>query len=457
MTVTGGGQTQGAGHQPRPQKDLAWLVEQISLHWRGLSSTLLALGVVFALVRGTTTTFMTSQAVVEAQEGTFGDPEKAEMLVRAWIDRNPVRREEKVRVRYWFRNRSGGEATNIRALVRAPGFKPTRLKWSTSVTVPPGGERLVWVELVPVEYGGTFSISTIVEWSEGKERRQGTVAIGGVVILSPGLLFLANTTEAFIQVLALPAVLALLGGIFQFTQQRFALERQANQQTLAISQEAWASMLPTSHDNNVKYYLPLLSSAGALLSHAKKLPQHGPEVAFFNLLLMLRRSREVPGFYLMDRKGERLVKELWDYFLNQRLLQGLTEARPGSDGVVKIRAALSSLLDGLDTDESFSSFHTKLGKPLGARRKLKDLQERFRIWATGPYQNDLDLLSLFHRLLHFEVNRVYDFWYGKPQESPRTELQESWNALQQALPQRPDRQALQDILDKLDRYLNELA
>lgn len=465
------------GSESQPVDGLDWLFGKIRRHWPILSvalALLLLSGVLFAFIRGATAAHLSLQIEAAAKDATLGDPDEDELVVRAWVDRSPVRAEGTARLGYQFRNRSNEAVGNIQGQVRAPGFRSVR--WTSSEVIPPGAERTFWVPLRPLADWGTYSVSTVLRWREGGRLQQGTVTIEGVRIVSPSRLTWWNAADSFTQLLALPVAIALLGWIFQFTQQhyalrrqeaqqryaidqqdrqqRYTLEQQAHQQTLAISRQAWASMLPTSHENNVNYYLPLLGSAGALLASVRRVRQQGPAVPFFDLLLMLRRNRQVPGLYLMDRKGEELVRELWDLFL-ERVLDGLTEAQPGGDSV-KIRSELSALLDLLNPEESFSSFQKKIGETLGAGRRSKALQQRFATWATAS-PTDFDLLCLYRETLRFEVNRVYDFWYGKPQEFPPKAYEESREALKKALPQRPDRERVERILDRLDFYLAEVA
>jgi hypothetical protein len=423
-------------------KDLQWLLEFLNRNWPKLLVILALLSLGFALVRGISATVLAGRTVAPAKQGQLGDPERGELVVVAWLDRNPVRFRRQAKVWYRFQNLTDKKIQGLRGQLGAPGFRPGTLRWRSPVDIPPGTERMMWVPLTAATRSGTFSLATALGWREEERVRQGTVAIDNVQTIAPSWLFAAHAAEAFLQVLALPAIIALLGWIFQFRQQRFAIERQA-----------WSSMLPESHKNNVKYYLPLHGTLGSFDSSVREFQDNdkGLEGAFFDLLLTLRLMRDVPGFYLVDRMGEDLVNRLWYEFI-KRLLREMSTGKESDPDAA--RANMGRLVDLLKPADTLSTFEARMSNAAVELSALREaLQGRFGEWSKGPRKVDFEILALFRELLWFEVNRIYDFWYGRPVEFPTEAFKESLSKVEADLPQQQDGQTLGILLKQLSAYL----
>ena len=273
--------------------------------------------------------------------------------------------------------------------------------WTEAVlAVPAGGTAPVRVEIVPDQRTGSAMVTSVFAWQDAKNapRHEG-LELGPVRLISPGLQFVSNSLETGMslgETLALPVVIALLGWILQQIHQNHVQERQA-----------WASMLPISHDNNINLYIPLISGITTFqgVLEAEKQGSDDADEAFFFLLFCFRRMREIDkGFYLMDRTGEKLVTDCWNEFQGKALEW------------LEPYEQLSLLLDIMSPDESFSRYRRKIQRR-GLEAEGTKLQGKFQAWRVAA-RPDFDLLFLLCGLLDFEVNRIYKFWYGSLPEFP---------------------------------------
>ena len=161
--------------------------------------------------------------------------------------------------------------------------------------IQPNASCTLAVETVVTADAGEYMLTAALSWTGPQQApRFEALELGPVRIRQQrervaGLLALVvQLTPIFV-----PVSLALLGFWFQQRQQKFIYERQA-----------WATMLPVSHEYNSTFYLPLLS---AIRSLKKNLGE--PSEGFFYLLLTIRSMRDVSskgGFFLKERTGERL-------------------------------------------------------------------------------------------------------------------------------------------------------
>ncbi len=414
----------------------------------------------FALFKATADTLLAPERSAALPRASAGDPAKPELRVHAHLDRAPVHFEETARLWLVLDNRNGGPIGDLDVEVAAPGFRaasrppagstPLRprpgdvLVAAKPLPVPPAGRsRVLHADLVGTRRSGTSSVVVTVRWTEGQGRPEQTLSLADIPAISLPWLFAGNFLEALVALalpLALPAALALAGFFFQQHQQHLVHERQA-----------WASMLPTSHENNVKYYLPVLESITVFKQELGRLLT-APAVdradlldrAFFRLLMVLRVFREVPGYYLMDRQGEQLV------FDASKLFTGRLLRRFG-----RWLADVSALLDTFSLEENLATYRAKFAsrKWSGLESKRDDLRREFDTWASRQAV-DFQLLFLYRDLLRFEVNRIYRFWYGSDPDFP---VKDAGEAIEELAPQaedstNPDREALRAFLKELLAY-----
>ncbi|HEX2641864.1 MAG TPA: hypothetical protein VHU81_02650, partial [Thermoanaerobaculia bacterium] len=333
----------------------------------------------------------------------------------AWINQDRAQIGRPVRV--WFQLENGTkEAVSARVLLfEAPGFgkpgaversfkgfpfylagttgKPVPLSKAT-LQVPAAGSTYFWVEMAPAWWSGNSMVTSVVQWRSGSgETFLQPLDVGPVRLTSPVLLVASNAVEtlmSLVETFAIPLGLALVGWLLQ-----------GKLQELSRQQQAWASMLPASHKSNSELYLPLIKDITMLSNRLKRYESGGGEEqckeAFFFLLLAMRRMREVGaggGFYLKDRKGEKIVALCWNAFVS-RLTRNMD---PYED--------LSSVVDSIKLDESYSRHLDKVRRLPNLEAKRVALQQKFRGWVDGVHprdERDFCVIRLFGLLLHFEI------------------------------------------------------
>lgn len=430
-----------------------------AMPWRQAILGLLVLVLLFALARGLTRTLQPQDAVAGKQRASAAVEGKS-LQATVWINQDRAQIGRPVRV--WFQlENSTKEAVSARVLLfEAPGFgKPGTVERSfkgfpfylagtvgkpqplskAAIQVPAGGSTYFWVEMAPAWWSGNSMVTSVLQWrSASGETYLQPLDVGPVRLTSPVLLVASNTVEtlmALVETFAIPLGLALVGWLLQ-----------GKLQDLSRQQQAWASMLPASHKNNSEMYLPLVKDITMLSNRLKKYQGDGGEEgckeAFFFLLLAMRRMREVGaggGFYLKDRKGETIVALCWNTFVS-RLTRNLD---PYED--------LSSVVDSIKLDESYSRHLGKVKRLPNLEAKRVALQQKFRGWVDGVHprdERDFCLIRLFGLLLHFEINQIYEFWYGAPQDFPHAECEEELRGLKNGAPD-PE---LESLVREIESY-----
>jgi hypothetical protein len=120
------------------------------------------------------------------------------------------------------------------------------------LVVPAGGTSEARVEIVPFERTGSSMVTSLFQWRDASgAQRHEALDLGPIRLTSPWLQFFSNTLDtgtSLAQTVALPLLIALAGLALQQVYQRYVHERQA-----------WASMLPISHENNVPCRKPSFS------------------------------------------------------------------------------------------------------------------------------------------------------------------------------------------------------
>lgn len=429
---------------------------------------LAVLAVVLSLLRGLAGVAAEAGKEASTPRGRSGEPSKQELVIESWLAASPVRHGQNVSVWYRLSNESAAPVEGLELAVQAPGFtlqpgrsgaSPVRLVDSDrpaplpvrALSIPAGEDRSLRVTLRGNRFSGTSSVTTIARWRQGGEARATTVEVTGIEMVSYLLIFFAEWLEALmtlILTLGLPAALAVVGWSFQEKQQLLAQERQA-----------WAEMLPVSHENNVKYYLPLLAAIDMLERDRKALgvapvpTDDQRQRALFALLVVLRGFREAPGFYFIDREGEWLTATCQRLFIG-RLFRRISRVD-----------RLSALIDVVTPKETISTYRVKLRTehaPLAAHDS--ELGGDIATWVRD-HPTDFELLELLRSLMKFEVNRIYEFWYGDPPAFPAGECRRALESFRpQATPlaegesesesAAADRRALAEFVERLEAYVS---
>lgn len=490
-------------------------LEVIRKYWRSILVTVLAVVVLISLLHGWAEAHLEHWDEVSSKTTVIGDPSKKGLSGVAWLEPLPVQPnqtlywrvelrnsfDQSIRVsidELWHPGLSPKEAGGSSAVVRSAKDKknePGRL-WTTWTRVlEPEEETAFWTrwrvrsEAAEAEEEAGFltgwimgepralGLSLVLSWQNvtGAEAR-GTVAtnLRDIQVLSPWRTFWAHAIKCFVAllgILTVPVILAAAGFWFQQhhqsaeqrrqeTQAEIERERQDNQAKIDHQRQIWAKMLPTSHDLNMKYYIPLKSTITtfqrdrALREHAladnnHALADQAFQTSFHYLLLTLRQLRfitvEAGGFYFKSRDGEKLFSEMINSFTSH-VLRLLT---PYED--------LSALLDAMEPTDTVSTLQNKLEsgeevkKHAELKEKFAELKGKFAEWIHGDQQWAFQILFSAKLLLGFEVNRIYADWYEGPEDWPEglSELLREWG-------EQDHSETTRSLIGRLEKYRRDV-
>ena len=285
--------------------------------------------------------------------------------------------------------------------------------------------------LKPTSVHRTATLIAVVTWAAGPATDAPSslpVSLGDKQVQSSSWLGRLSFDE-LMKILAVPALLLLIGGITTFavnfintwreqrtTRAQARADRLSHQreQKRAIRAETWKQMLPVSH-GYAKFYLQLSLAAERLADNLKKSNQ---ELAFFYILMtgkkMIATRHEIGGFYFKDIRGETLAAECWK---QQRLASLESEDSPLFRA---IRASIDQLEDIEDID-AYESFVTAYADDSAGVRTFCDdtIQNAwtlFKTWMTNAsaVTATIEYLEGFYAVLDFEANKPYEYWYETP-------------------------------------------
>jgi hypothetical protein len=377
---------------------------------------------------------------------------------RSWVDADRV----EVRTRLWvvLENRDDTQAREVRLVdFHLPGFNRAGDCWpadprswpvcvigqplgsTTSLTIPSRSTLILWGDLERATLDpGRIVISGVFEWVDASDGGHQSAFQTEPVEL-PGMswkyrpLGLPQEFLNVVSALLLPLTLLGLGWKLQTLQQR-RTDKQA----------VWASMLPKSHENAEKYYMPVVSAVDAFCSRVSEVQKRSGHLvsedfdqATYFLILIFKRMRQIlrkiGGLYFKSRLGERIASDSWNIFSDRRQVIG--------------RKLLDDILDQITQFESFARFSTKRRNPdfdsdfqrirnalmewAGYDAATKALQ-----WDNSDLKFDILLLKLFRNVLDVEMNRPLALWYGEEKHLPGDETCTIWTELQGVLKGRRD-------------------
>lgn len=253
---------------------------------------------------------------------------------------------------------------------------------------------------------------------------------------------------------AIPLVAALLALWFQLRenrkkdekdlQDRAYLERKAHQDR---AYEIWANLVPQFLRNVEKLYLPLAGDLQQLLMKLNVQPTYDAEDSrerFYYLLRFLRRMRQIAeqigGFNFKNREGERVVAYAWKVFQN-RALERLTPY------------SVARCLDAIDVRESRATFDGRFKGTSATALELTSLEQRVAGWLAREQEDTLrfdyqgPLLETMFVTLSFELNRLFEGWYGSAEEFPVDKLRNLRNILHD--------QDEEDLCGAIDAYIKQ--
>jgi hypothetical protein len=448
------------------------LGETIVRHWMWIVLLVLALALGLAIFHGIAEAYLHRQETT-AQIVHAGDPAAGQPSIQAWIGHTPLEAGEPFKI--WLRVQNPTRRTfqvRLEPLHLTPALRARDSRWAevrgawgghklpwnqATFDLAPESQKVVWTEIVPVRGAGSVTVTpalTVSTAGDSSASWTWVLPLRELRIISPFWAYSARVLQSFITligVLVLPTAGGLLAFVFQHRQQRNVQERQDRQQQIDRKLAVWSKMIPTSHENNVKYYIPLASAIQTLAVHLEafrkarkedpsKAEEHWQRVFFF-LLFVHRRYRlivdEGAGFYLQTRDGESLVYKLYGRYQNARR----TFLQPEKE------VQLDALVDLMDETETQSRYLAKLPGATRNRRLYETLSGELRTWLeTDEGERAVAWTQLSSSVLMFEVNQIYDFWYGSRPEAP------DFEDLRKKIPQVPPGSRDGKLLENLRKY-----
>jgi hypothetical protein len=290
--------------------------------------------------------------------------------------------------------------------------------------IKPGQSVTVWGDLRGRAPQELQTILAVVGWKTGdSQESELVVPIGQSIVESRrGRIWrgLKDTLKDF----GLPLVLLGLGWGFQRWDRKREQRKQEEDKRRTHLAETWNLMLPISHDLMTKHYMPLAGAARGALEYLERYQQDKNAAAslqtarraFFCSSYFERRLREIfysiGGFHFKSRVGEELAVACLHRY--QKLYYGDGEG---------VRRDHGRALKHVELSETFDSFFAKLdGSPDIDKSITDDLKQSwddFECWLqTDRCREALVYLKGLGVLVEYEMNRPYEYWYGRAEKMP---------------------------------------
>ncbi|HKV25549.1 MAG TPA: hypothetical protein VJN93_13225 [Candidatus Acidoferrum sp.] len=274
--------------------------------------------------------------------------------------------------------------------------------------LPPKQTVTIWGDVrftAAVPHGTDFAV---VRWTSG------TATSSAVVILGPveaygriRSIWEAVTTEWQI---GIPVWITILSGLYALW--KSWRERRAQRHATEFEQKrrTWNLLLLKVDRLAFRHYMPIVSTVQGLLMYFRRLQSNeGPREenslgAFCYILRFHWRIRKMKrsgaSWYFKDLTAEELVVAMVQ---THRRSLGLSDLRQ--------QAALDEFLENIAEE-------TTVADMLRSLETMSAAQERFlahfREWAGGVEQrHEADLLGAITKIITYETNRPYLYWYGE--------------------------------------------
>jgi len=376
--------------------------------------------------------------------------EKDGLRIEARADRSKVSIPGVVHVWVTFQNRSDAEIQNLKlGRFRTDGFKQGRC-WIAEVPACRPGETVAKSSLLPAKLlpGETVALMgdlqpenapgsrvlmgpvswTLVRPGKSPLNEVEVVTLGPLQVAEPPTHWLLTVGEAvysFFKDLGVPVVLGLLAYLFQRLQQDRTRQQETRQR-----------FLDRATDNSARFYLPICSAAHMLVWQSRAFKEAAPgdpereksfRRSFYYFLYLMKKNRDLGhhagGFFFPKREAEKVVDKCERAFF---------PAAWGRLGYIEI----SEVLDSLDEEETITSLEKKLFRPRflsllsgSEATAATRLRDGFRTWLEKDgFDRYHDVLTVFSKVVLYEVNTVYASWYGQ-EDQPREDLEEIWRGL----------------------------
>jgi len=189
-------------------------------------------------------------------------------------------------------------------------------------------------------------------------------------------------------------------------------------------------MLPASHKLACRFYIPLAGAALGILTEFDKYQAAGKDLKireektrfiFYYTLQLGLKMRDIRyalgGFYFKERLGERIASISWlkirDYFPGNREEDYRVYFR--SLKLIDKKDDLDALLKKLDNKQD-----TGLATLQDAFASLK-----IRLADEEKTTEMIKLLELMQKVVTYESNRIYDYWYAVKERMELSSAQET--------------------------------
>jgi hypothetical protein len=283
-------------------------------------------------------------------------------------------------------------------------------------TLKPGQSVTVWGDLRDQKVHGKQALSVVLSWTNLKKVESSlSVPLGEIQSTRWWAEPLSKAVNT-IKDLALPILLGLLAYLYQRLEktrdqarsdQESAREQVRQEQDRLRTQlaETWSKMLPESHRLATRFYMPIEAALQGVLQFVES--RQTDQRSYFYLVLFERRMRHLlksaGGFYFKDRVGEKLAIHCYQTYRNLYYYQD-------SDKLKR----LGAMLDHVSVGETWASFSKKVSENGPAKQPLEDAWNDFGEWLNaGKHVQAMPFLKTFRAVLSYEMNRPYEYWYGR--------------------------------------------
>ncbi len=229
-------------------------------------------------------------------------------------------------------------------------------------------------------------------------------------------------------------------------------EREERERRQAGFQQTWNLMLPKSHRNAERHYMPVLNRVDELCRSASG---SSPDATrrLWALLTLFRAMRDlslsIGGFYFRDLEAEELAGRCWQLFF-LRAEEGLG------------RRDLEFAIDQLSSSETLDTFSRRLERPQAAAEgplDADDVREQETVkalkalgaadWMSQDLGQALPLVQAMSCIVLYEMNRTYELWYRTPAKFDDRGFNQAVELLRG---QQPARHDLESLVNRLALY-----
>lgn len=382
-----------------------------------------------------------------------------QVWLRGWASKKKVLQADTVRIYLRIENRSGAAIQDVRIdHIDATGFERIKPCWASKLPVcgqgfdPAGAPRgqlgdleksraiNLWGSLKPTGQHGARPVLVAISWTGPEGRRSsGNLLVGPIEITSYPLV-LGRSSLSFFKDMAFPILLGFLAFIFQRLQQ----ERAQVQQRV--------DLIAKSAHENAKNLLRICTYLVRFKRYLAR-KQEGHELILYYFLLALKAMDDLSvkegGIFLRDQRGEEAVIQCWTAL--QKLVENDLKERD-----------LTVVLDALDPSVTFTSFQKQfstsqltLYPALEPTAKVfKRLEEKFKDKIAQDFVLEAYLLEAVGDVMLYEINRLYEEWYGQSPSFPTSSVEQVVAKLEERLNAQPaDPESIRKALKRAKKTL----